>query len=168
MCLSLNVKKTECMVISKKSSNPKWNLVSKGEKVKQVTKFKYLGYLITSDGRCTSEISKRIAMAKDTFQKMKPILANRNISITTKIRVIKTYVWSVLLYGGEGWTINKETEKKLEAVEMGVHQKIDEDIMDRKKANEWVLKEANLERSLIKTIRQRQLQFLAIFADIRV
>ncbi|GFO09943.1 RNA-directed DNA polymerase from mobile element jockey-like [Plakobranchus ocellatus] len=95
MGLSLNVKKTEYMVISKKSSNPKCNLVSKGEKIEymviskkssnpkcnlvskgekieQVTKFNYLGYLITSDGRCTSEISKRIAMAKDRFQKMKP------------------------------------------------------------------------------------------------
>ncbi|GFO12049.1 retrovirus-related pol polyprotein line-1 [Plakobranchus ocellatus] len=57
MGLSLNVKKTECMVISKKSSNPKCNLISKGEKIKQVIKFKYLGCLITSDGRCTSEIS---------------------------------------------------------------------------------------------------------------
>ncbi|GFN78388.1 endonuclease-reverse transcriptase [Plakobranchus ocellatus] len=92
MGLSLNVKKTECMGISKKSSKPKCNLVNKGEKIKQVTKFKYLGYLITSDGICTSETSKRIAMAKDTFQKMKPILAKRNISVTTKIRVIKTYV----------------------------------------------------------------------------
>ncbi|GFO29571.1 histone-lysine N-methyltransferase SETMAR [Plakobranchus ocellatus] len=44
--LSLNVKKTECMVISKKFSNPKCNLVSKGEKINQVTKFNYLGYLI--------------------------------------------------------------------------------------------------------------------------
>ncbi|GFO19544.1 endonuclease-reverse transcriptase [Plakobranchus ocellatus] len=58
MGLSLNVKKTEFMVISKKSSNPKCNLVSKREQIKQVTKCKYLGYLITSDGRCTSEISK--------------------------------------------------------------------------------------------------------------
>ncbi|GFN79410.1 RNA-directed DNA polymerase from mobile element jockey-like [Plakobranchus ocellatus] len=89
MGLSLNVQKTECVVISKKSSNRKCNLVSKGEKIKQVTKFKYLGYLITSDDRCTSEISKRIAMTKDTFQKMKPILTNRNISMTftTKIRI---------------------------------------------------------------------------------
>ncbi|GFN79244.1 craniofacial development protein 2 [Plakobranchus ocellatus] len=61
---------------------PKCNLASKGEKIKQVTKFKDLGYLITSDDRCTSEISKRKAMAEDTFQKMKPILANRNISST--------------------------------------------------------------------------------------
>ncbi|GFO13687.1 RNA-directed DNA polymerase from mobile element jockey-like [Plakobranchus ocellatus] len=74
------------MVISKKFSNPKCNVVSRGKQTKQVTKFKYLGYLITSDGRCTSKISKRIAMAKDTFQKMNPILANRNISMKIKIR----------------------------------------------------------------------------------
>ncbi|GFO26146.1 RNA-directed DNA polymerase from mobile element jockey-like [Plakobranchus ocellatus] len=86
MGLSLNVKKTECMVVSKKSSNPKCNLVSKGKQIKQITKFKYPGYLITSDGRYTSEISERVAMAKDIFQKMKTILANRNISMTTKIR----------------------------------------------------------------------------------
>ncbi|GFN73541.1 endonuclease-reverse transcriptase [Plakobranchus ocellatus] len=161
MGLSLNVKKTECMVISKKSSNPKCNLVSNGEKIKQVKKFKYLGYLITSDGRCTSEINKTIAMAKDAFQKMKLILANRNISMKTKIRVMKTYVWSVLfLYGSECWTINKKIERKIvRNSKDAVYQRNDEDIIDRKKV-ELVLKEANLERSLIKTIRQGQLQML--------
>ena len=47
--LLLNVKKTECMVISKKAANPSCNLISKGEKIKQVQQFKYLGYMITSD-----------------------------------------------------------------------------------------------------------------------
>ncbi|GFN89417.1 LINE-1 retrotransposable element orf2 protein [Plakobranchus ocellatus] len=51
MGLALNVKETEGMVISKKSPNLKCNLVSKGEQIKQVTKFKYLGYLITSDAQ---------------------------------------------------------------------------------------------------------------------
>ncbi|GFO50413.1 endonuclease-reverse transcriptase [Plakobranchus ocellatus] len=115
MGLSLNVKKTECMVISKKSSNSKSNLVSKGDQIKQVTKFKYLGYPIKSDGRCISEISKRIAMAKDTFQTMKPILANRNISMNTKIRVIK-----------------QRNGEKTGSSGYVVYQKNDEDIMDRK------------------------------------
>ena len=160
MGLSLNVKKTECMVISKKPINPKCNLYSKGEQIKQVKKFKYLGFLITSDGKCTSEIKKRIAMSKDAFQKMKPILTNRNITMATKIRVLKTYVWSVLLYGCECWTINKETEKKLESAEMWFIRRIMRISWMDKKSNESVLKDANLERSLIKTIRRRQLQFL--------
>ena len=118
MGLSLNVKKTECMVVSKKTTNPTCSLFSKGEQIKQVTKFKYLGYLITSDGRCISEIRKRTAMAKDAFHKMKPILMNRNISTATKNRVLKTYVWPVLLYGCECWTMNKDIERRLEATEM--------------------------------------------------
>ncbi|GFN95511.1 endonuclease-reverse transcriptase [Plakobranchus ocellatus] len=99
-------------------------------------------------------------MAKDTFQKMKPILANRNISMTTKIRVIKTYVGSVLLYGSGCWTMNKEIEKKLEAVEMWFIRKLMRISWTDKESNGVVLKEANLERSIIKTIRQKQLQFL--------
>ena len=160
MGLSLNVKKTECMVVSKKSSNPRCSLVSKGEHIKQVTKFKYLGYLITSDGRCTTEIRKRIAMAKETFQKMKPILTNRNVTMTTKTRILKTYIWSVLLYGCECWTINKVMERKLEAAEMWFIRRMLRVSWTDKKTNEAVLKEANLERSLMKTLRQRQLKFL--------
>ena len=58
MGLYLNVKKTECMVVSKKEINPTCNLVSNGETIKQVKTCKYLGYMITSDGRCSTEIKK--------------------------------------------------------------------------------------------------------------
>ena len=85
--LTLNLRKIECMVVSKKSVNPNCGLTSKGKKTKQVTKFKYLDCMITSGGRRTTEIGKRIAMAEDTFQLMKAILTNRNIKVTTKIRV---------------------------------------------------------------------------------
>ena len=70
--LFLNVKKTECMVVSKKAINPICDLKSKGENIKQVQKFKYLGYMITSDGRCSTEIKRRMAIAKDSFNKMRP------------------------------------------------------------------------------------------------
>ncbi|KAG1651849.1 Tyrosine-protein phosphatase 69D [Nymphon striatum] len=150
MGLSLNVKKTECMVISKKKKNPTCNIVSKSESIKQVTKLKYLGYIITSDGRCETEVKKRIAMAKEAFHKMKPILMNRNISMTTKIRVLKTYVWSVLLYGCECWTFNKEIEMKLEATEMWLIRRMMRISWTEKRKNDSVLKEANVTRSLIK------------------
>ena len=66
--------------------------------------------MITSDGKCITEIKKRIATAKDAFQKLSLILKNRNIS--------KTYVWSTLTYGCECWTIKSDIEKKIEAAEM--------------------------------------------------
>ena len=158
--LLLNVKKTECMVISKKTVNPICNLNSKGEKIKQVQQFKYLGYIITSDAKCTTEIKRRIAIAKDCFNKMSPILKNRNISMTTKIRVLKGYVWSTLLYGCECWTITKDNENKLEAAEMWFLRRLLRISWKEKKSNEVVLKEAGVGRSLIRTIRKRQMQFL--------
>ena len=122
--LSLNVKKTECMVVSKKKNNPECKLFSKGEQIRQVQKFKYLGYTLTSDGKCRTEIKKRIAIAKASFQKMSTILKNRNISFSTKLRVFKTYVWSILLYGCETWTITAETKKNLEAAEMWFYRRM--------------------------------------------
>ena len=94
------------------------------------------------------------------FPKMKPILANRNISMGTKLKVMKTYVWAVLLYGCECWTMNSEVVKKLEATEMWFIRRMLRISWMEKRSNESVLKEANLERTLLKTIRQRQLQFL--------
>ena len=148
------------MVVSKKAINPICDLKSKGENIKQVQKFKYLGYMITSDGRCSTEIKRRIAIAKDSFNKMRPIFRNHNISMTTKYRVLKAYVWSVLLYGCESWTITEDLKKKLEATEMWFIRRILGISWKEKKTNQEVLEQAEIRRSLLKTIRKRQLQFL--------
>ena len=158
--LSLNVKKTECMVVSKKKNNPECKLFSKGEQIRQVQKFKYLGYTLTSDGKCRTEIKKRIAIAKVSFQKMSTSLKNRNISFSTKLRVLKTYMWSILLYGCETWTITAETKKNLEAAEMWFYRRMVRISWKEKRTNESILEETNQERSLINPIRKRQLKIL--------
>ena len=160
MGLTLNVKKTECMVISKKAIVPSCNLQSRGQQIKLVKKFKYLGYMITSDGKCITEIKKRIATAKDAFQKLSLILKNRNISMTTKFRVLKTYVWSTLTYGCECWTITSDIEKKIEAAEMWFIRRMLRISWTEKETNVNVLREGNIQRSLLKTIRKRQMEFL--------
>ena len=158
--LSLNVKKTECMVVTKKKIIPACNLVSNNHTIKQVSKFKYLGYMITSDGRCTTEVKKRIAMAKDAFRNLSPILKNRNILMQTKLRVLKSYVWSMLFYGCESWTITKQIEKRLEAAEMWFIRRMMRISWTEMKTNEQVLAEAGVERSVIKCIRDRQMKFI--------
>ena len=105
MGLELNAAKTECMVISKKERTPTCNISCKGVNIQQTNQFKYLGFCITSEARCDIEIRKRIAIAKDTFNKMSPILKNRNILMHTEIRTLKIYVWPILLYGCECGTI---------------------------------------------------------------
>jgi hypothetical protein len=86
--------------------------------LKQVTSFKYLGIIITSDGRCNTEIRSRIRHAKSVFNKMKNFLCNKQVSLQTKKHVVQTYVKSVMCYGCEVWTINKKIQSQLEATEM--------------------------------------------------
>ena len=97
---------------------------------------------------------------KDAFQKLSLILKNRNISMTTKFRVLKTYVWSTLTYGCECWTITSDIEKKIEAAEMWFIRRMLRISWTEKKPNVNVLREGNVQKSLLKTIRKRQMEFL--------
>ena len=117
-------------------------------------KFKYLGFTITPDAKCDTEVKQRIAMSKDTFSKMKPIFTNRNISLSTKLNTLKTYVWSVLLYGCECWTLTPELERRLEAAEMWFIRRIMKISWTEKKSNEEVMKLAGYVRSLLNTTRK--------------
>ena len=77
-----------------------------------------MGFTITPYARCNREIKKRVALSKDTFTKMKSVFTNRNTRTYTKINTLKAYIWSILLIGCECWTLIKDLERRLEAVEM--------------------------------------------------
>ncbi|GFO09288.1 RNA-directed DNA polymerase from mobile element jockey-like [Plakobranchus ocellatus] len=82
--LQLNAKKTECMIISKQLLMSVCNSLCKGERIKQVRTFKYLGFTITSDPRCDTETQKRVGLTKDTFIKMKSIFTTEIEDSTPK------------------------------------------------------------------------------------
>ena len=107
----------ECMVISKKDS-PSSELYLEGTLIKQVQTFLYLGSVITKSGKWDPEIKRRIALAKDAFQRLEHILRNRKISMETKKRVLACYVISMLPYGCECWTISAQMVVRLKAAEM--------------------------------------------------
>ena len=157
--LELNSKKTEVMVISRKEKPPLINITINGIKLKQRDHFKYLGALISSDGRNNAEISARIAQAKMTFQKMKTVLTNPHISIHTRKRTLECYIEPILMYGCEAWTISKQAQKKLEAVEMWFQRRMMKISWMANKSNDTVLKEAHTSRALVNKIRTRQTTF---------
>ena len=82
--LSLHVKKTYCMVLSKKKKTPKCQLILNGQAMKQVKQFTYLGSILTSDGRCDTKIKRRIGMANKTFKDLGNILTNRKVELDTR------------------------------------------------------------------------------------
>ena len=147
------------MVISRKEEPPLINITINGIKLKQRDHFKYLGALVSSDGRNNTEISARIAQAKMMFQKMKTVLTNSHISIQKRKRTLECYIELILMYGCEAWTISKQVQKKLEAVEMWFLRRMMKISWMAKKSNDTVLKEAYRSRAIVNKIRTRQTTF---------
>ena len=131
-----------------------------GNPVKQVKDFKYLGSIITEEGTSDKEVKTRIAIAKATFGNLKKILTNISMNFQLRLRILKSHIWSTLLYGCEGWTLRKNTIDKLEAAEMWFLRRMYRIPWTARETNEAVLNRAGIERSLIKTVRRRQLKFL--------
>ena len=158
--LSLNKKKTEVMVISKKNCTPACNIVMNGTVLKQVHKFNYLGCLITSDGRCVNEIKRRMAQAKASFQNMKSILTNKRMSLGVRKRVLQCYIEPILLYGCESWSMTKQTLTSIEAMEMWFLRKMLRVSWTEKRTNLGILNTAGSTRKLISNVKRRQAEFL--------
>ena len=91
---------------------------------------------------------------------MKNLLTNNRIRTQTRIRALKTYVWSTLMYGSESWTITRELKAKLKAAEMWFYRRMLRISWRDRVTNEDVLARIGMQRSLIKEIRKRQMNFL--------
>ena len=140
--MEVNVKKTECMVMTKKESVPECRITIKGEMVKQVNNFKYLGSNITSDERCVTEVKCRIVQAKRAFAEPDNIIKNKKMTIRARMRVLKCYVHSILQYGCEAWTLNAELRRAINAFEMWCLRKMQSISYVTRKTNEEILQQA--------------------------
>lgn len=121
--MKINTEKTKIMKFSKSiSSDVKVKIDNKI--IKQVTEFKYLGAIFTNDGRDVKEIKSRIGLAKRAFINLGQILKNRKMALELRKRIIRCYVWSVLKYAAESWTMNAEIEKRLNAFEMWTYRRL--------------------------------------------
>ena len=154
--MKMNATKTKTMVVCRKGDTPQIKIKIDGVEIEQVQQFKYLGQTISDNGRCDSEIIKRIEIARGAFNSLKGVLLSSNISLTTKKRIIKCYVWSTLLYGCETWTLTQTHINKLQAFEMWVYRKLKRIPWTDKVTNEEVLKRVNEKRYIIPTIKIRK------------
>ena len=76
-----------------------------GEKVKAVTYFIFLGSKITADGDCSHEIKRRLLLGRTVMTNLDSILKRRDITLSTKVHLVKAKVFPVVVYGCESWTI---------------------------------------------------------------
>ena len=82
-------------------------MTNRRRKVEAVTDFIFLGFKITADGNCSHEIKRHLLLGRKVMTNLDSILKSRDISLSTKVRLVKAMVFPVVMYGCEGWTIKK-------------------------------------------------------------
>ena len=100
--LKLNIQKTKIMA---SGPTPSWEI--DGETVGTVSDFIFLGSKITADGDCSQEIKRHILLGRKVMTNLDSILKSRDITLPTKVCLVKTMVFPVVMYGCESWTIKK-------------------------------------------------------------
>ena len=100
--LKLNIQKTKIM-----ASGPITSWQIDGETVETVTDFTFLGSKITADGDRSHEIKRRLLLGRKVMINLDSILKSRDITLLTKVHLVKVMVFSVVMYGYESWTIKK-------------------------------------------------------------
>ena len=120
--MKINTKKTKVMAISK-NGRAECKIKIGRDIVEQVSQFKYLGSLLTEDGRCIREVKARIAMAKSAFMKYKDLM-KRRINMSLKMKILNTYIFSVVNYAAETWTFTKEIVNKINSFELWCYRRI--------------------------------------------
>ena len=85
-----------------------------------VAYFIFLGSKITADGDCSHEIKRCLLLGRKVITKLDSILKSRDITLPTKVRLVKAMVFPVVMYGCESWTIKKAERRRIDALNCGV------------------------------------------------
>ena len=109
----LNIQKTEIM-----ASGPITSWEIDGETVETVSDFIFLGSKITADGDCSHEIKRRLLLGRKVMTNLDSIFKSRDITLPTKVRVVKAMVFPVVMYGCESWTVKKADRRRIYVFEL--------------------------------------------------
>ena len=113
--MELNIQKTKIM-----ASGPITSWEIDGETVETVSDFIFLGSKITADGDCSHEIKRRLFLGRKVMTNLDSIFKSRDITLPTKVHLVKVMVFPVVMYGCESWTIKKAEHRRIDALNCGV------------------------------------------------
>ena len=111
--LKLNIQKSKVM-----ASGPITSWQIDGETVETVADFIFGGSKITADGDCNHEIKRRLLLGRKVMTNLDSILKSRDITLPTKVRLVKAMVFPVVMYGCESWTVKKSERQRIDAFEV--------------------------------------------------
>ena len=111
--LKLNIHKTKIL-----ASGPITSWQIDGETMETVADFIFLGSKITADGDCNHEIKRRLLLGRKVMTNLHSILKSRDITLSTKVHLVKAMVFPVVMYGCESWTVKKAERGSIDAFEL--------------------------------------------------
>ena len=119
-----------------------------GETMETVTDFIFLGSKITADGDCSCEIKRCLPLGRKTMTNLDSVLKSRDITLLTKVHIVKVMVFPVVMYGFESWTMKKAEHQRIDAFEVWCWRRLLRVPWTARRSNQSILKEINPEYSL--------------------
>ena len=141
--LKLNIQKTKIM-----ASGPITSWQIDGETMETVIDFIFLGSKITADGYCSHEIKRHLLLGRKSMTNLDSILKSRDITLPTKVHLVKAMVFPVVIYGWEGWTIKKAECQRMDDFELWCWRRLLWVPWTARRSNQSILKEISPEYSL--------------------
>ena len=155
--LKLNIQKTNIMASCPIAS---WQI--DGEKVEIVADFILGGSKITVDGDCSREIKRHLLLGRKVMTNLDSMLKSRDITLPTKVCLVKAMVFLVVMYGCDRWTIKKGEPRRIDAFELWCWRRLLRVPWTARRSNQSILKDISLECSLEGLMLKLKLQYLAV------
>ena len=132
-----------------------------GETVETVTDLILEGSKITADGDCSHEMKRRLLLGRKAMTNLDSILKSRDITLSTKVRLVKALVFPVVMHGCESWTMKKAEHQRIYAFELWCWRRLLRITWTARRSNQSILKEISPEYSLEGLMLKLKLQYLA-------
>ena len=153
--LKLNIQKMKIM-----ASGPITSWQIDGETVETVAEFIFLGSKITVDGDCSHEIKRHLLLGRKAMTNLDSLLKSRDITLPTKVCLVKAMVFPVVMYGCESWTLKKAERLRIDAFELWFWRRLLRVPWTARRSNQSILKEISPEYSLEGLMLKLQLPIL--------
>ena len=152
--LKLSSQKTKIM-----ASGPITSWQIDGETMETVTDFLFLGSKITADGNCSHEIKRHLLLGRKAITNLDSILKSRDITLLTKVHLVKAMVFPIVMYGCESWTIKKAECRRIDAFELWCWRRLLKISWTARRSKQSILKEISPEYSLEGLMLKLKLQY---------
>ena len=152
--LKLNIQKTKIL-----ASGPITSWQKDGETVETVSDFIFWGSKITADGDCSHAIKRCLLLGRKFMTNLDSIFKSRDITLPTKVRLVKAVVFPVVMYGCESWTVKKAECRRIYAFDLWCWRRLLRVPWTTRKSNQSILKEISPEYSLEELMLTLKLQY---------